>query len=248
MAINGTLKLDTSYYQNGLGTLTFTVPTTVSSLLTPVVNIPFSVQCQCTVPSTTATGAGSGTGVDQGLGATGGFPGSTAALQTLSNGQMGLGTSFPNVPANSAPGVNPTTMPETTPNLPPITAGNGARGLGFGGSENDNATGTGNGHGAGAGGTFGYGFGPAVGVQPPANVITPTTVAGEASGVTIVVKQNGSTIYTAPAFTPTQLSVQFKTTFLANANDSITVVFASSTQSDEQLQGVSAQVSVQQGS
>lgn len=239
---------------NGLGTLTFTVPSTGT----------YNVQCQTTVPQSQNTGFGAGTGADQGLGATGGFPGAGQVFQTTSHGQTGLGTSFPNTAATGTASTNPTTMAETTPNLPSVATGSGVTGLGFGGSENDGATGV-NGHGAGVGGgtlaEFDKGgggtgdgdVGQAFGAdtsghpQPLAFVTTPTTVAGLASGLSITVKDNGSTVYTAPTLGQFQSALQFKRDFQFTSGHTVTVVFASSTASDEQLAGITSTLCIGDG-
>ena len=99
MSTNGTLQLNQGYVQTGLGTLTFTVPTTLPSGGSTITttNVPFVVSCQVTVPAYTGSGFGSGTGADQGLGATGGSTTyaptyqTTGAQQGLGNGQLGLG-------------------------------------------------------------------------------------------------------------------------------------------------------------
>ena len=137
---NGILQLDKNYVQLGLGTLTFTVPATVSSLKVPVVAIPFSVRCSVTVPCEVAPDNGAGTGRDLGFGMLGGSKGAPIALElTLGDGQTGLGSSFPNVQANSAPGIDPTLLPETTPNLPSIAPGFGVTGLGSGQTIDDDS-------------------------------------------------------------------------------------------------------------
>ena len=225
----------------------------------------YSVLVSVTVPMSLATGAGAGSGADQGDGVTGGLAGANQALQTLSNGQTGLGQSFPNVPANSAPGIDPTTMPESTPNLPSVALGSGALGLGFGpGLTSDNASGNGSGHGNGAGGGdeagfaeggtsetggVGQGFGPLANnyPQPPLNVVVPTSQVGQASSLVITVLNGVTLLYTAPALTPTQRALQFKVPVVANAADVITVVFTSSSQNDKDLQAVKSLISIQQG-
>lgn len=68
------------------------------------------------------------------------------------------------------------------------------------------------------------------------------------SGLSVVVNQNGSPILTAPVLTPTQIAQQFKVSFNATAADAITVVLASTTAIDEQLNTVKASVSIGQGS
>lgn len=238
------LTLNQNYIQNGLGTLTFDVVTTGN----------YNISCQATVPAglQNGTGAGGGTGRDKGLGAKGGFPGVSSVLQTLGNGQTGLGQAFPNVPANAAPGGNPTTLPETTPNLPLVTLGNGQTGLGFGGTNTDGASGFASGYGAGAGGGgngfvdggeglgfggVGQGFGPHNGYQqPPPDVHKEQTAsAGLTSGLSIVVSKNGTPFFTTAALSPTQNALQFRVGFQAAASDVITVALASSNPADATL-------------
>lgn len=71
------------------------------------------------------------------------------------------------------------------------------------------------------------------------------------TGLSIVVKNNGSTLYTAPVITPTQSAIQFKFDFQATLNDSVTVVLASSqslpTDVDNQLNNLKTTVAVVQG-
>lgn len=67
------------------------------------------------------------------------------------------------------------------------------------------------------------------------------------SGLSIVVNQNGSPVYTAPTLTPTQSSIQFKTSFLAAAADVITVVLSSSTANDLLLESVKTNVAISLG-
>src|SRR5665213_3431464 len=101
------LILNQSQVSQGLTTYTFTVPADGI----------YNIKCQAQVNESLSTGAGAGSAVDQGDGATGGLAGASQALElTLGDGQTGLGQSFRNVPANSAPGIDPTTMAESTPN------------------------------------------------------------------------------------------------------------------------------------
>ncbi len=67
------------------------------------------------------------------------------------------------------------------------------------------------------------------------------------SGLSIVVNQNGSPIYTAPALTPTQSAIQFKVDISATAADVITLVLSSSNTNDTQLESVKTNVSIGQG-
>jgi hypothetical protein len=223
---NGTLLLGKNYIQTGLGTLTFTVPATVSSLLTPVVNIPFAVSCQLSIPAAAPTGAGSGSGSDQGLGALGGTQG------------IGQGTGL----------------------------GNGGTGLGFGGTPATTYIKSGSGHGAGAGGgvlgefslggggtgdgATGQGFGASASGynQPSVSVNTSSSGATITSGLSVVINLNGSPVYTAPVLGVAQRALQFTTPgILCNSTDTITVVFSSSTASDETLIALQANVNVTQG-
>ncbi len=202
------LILNQNYVQNGLGTLTYIVPTTAN----------YNVRVQATVPTGISTDQGAGSGRDLGLGVTGGFPGASVATEkTLGTGQTGLGTAFPNVPANSAPGVDPTTLAESTPNLPSVALGSGVLGLGFRGTN------------AGA----------------PANAASASSVV--TSGLVITVLDGATTLYTSPTITPTQGSFQFTYGFPATAADSITVVFTSSNANDKTLNAIVANVSIGQG-
>lgn len=227
MATNGTLQLTTNYAQVGLGTLTYTVPTTIPPNNIAVSNIPFTVQCQVTVPQAVQEGFGAGTGADQGLGVTGGFQG-------ISTNNTSLGS--------------------------------GGKGLGFGGSTTDGASGAGSGYGNGAGGgtlgefslggggagngAKGQGFGASSSGynQPSVNITSPTSYAAILSSLVIVVNKNGSPVYTAPVFAGTQSALEFKTSFLSNATDSITVVFSSSNTADTvPLNVIKANVSIMVG-
>jgi len=166
------LILNQNQVFNGLGTLTFTIPTTGQ----------YNVQCQITVPEAVPTGSGAG-----------------------SNKGLGSGT--------------------------------GGGGEGFTGGD------LGTGHGG-----VGQGFGASNGYQQPsAQGSNQSSGAAISSGVSVLVKNNGSTIYTAPAFAVAQSALQFKFGFAATAADSITVVIGSSTASDNNLSGVTSNVSVGQG-
>jgi hypothetical protein len=67
------------------------------------------------------------------------------------------------------------------------------------------------------------------------------------SGLSIVVNQNGSPIYTAPALTPTQSAIQFKVDINGVAADTITLVLSSSNANDALLESVKTNVSIGQG-
>lgn len=186
----------------------------------------YNVQCEARVNQSLATGFGAGSGADQGNGATGGVQG------------IGQGSN--------------------------LSLGNGGKGLGFGtASPSDGASGT-NGYGSGAGGGelsgfavggsgsaghTGQGFGATNSGynQPITNVTTPTTVAGAASALVILVKQNGTTVFTAPTFAPTQSAMQFKYDALFTAADVITVTLTSANASDKLLNSTQLTVSIGTG-
>ena len=67
------------------------------------------------------------------------------------------------------------------------------------------------------------------------------------SGLSVLVKQNGSTVFTAPALSPTQIAQQFKVSLNCALNDVISVVIASSTAIDLQLNNVKSTVTIGQG-
>lgn len=74
-----------------------------------------------------------------------------------------------------------------------------------------------------------------------------STTENPPSSLAIVVKKNGSTIYTAPTITPTQGALQFQFPFQATAADVITVVLSSSAAIDAQLNTVQTTVSIGSG-
>lgn len=67
------------------------------------------------------------------------------------------------------------------------------------------------------------------------------------TGVTVVVTQNGSTVFTAPVITPTQIAQQFNVTFMCAVNDAIAITVSSSTPVDLQLNTVKWSASFQRG-
>jgi hypothetical protein len=118
-----------------------------------------------------------------------------------------------------------------------LGSGAGGGGTGFTGGD------LGTGHGG-----VGQGFGTGNSYQqPPSYGSNQTSGSAVSTGLTIVVNDNGTPIFTAGTFTATQSAQQFKTGFLATAGHTITVVFASSTASDNKLSGVTSIVSINQG-
>jgi hypothetical protein len=73
-----------------------------------------------------------------------------------------------------------------------------------------------------------------------------TTVA-PSSGLRITVKQNGTTVYTAPTLSPTQTALQFQTDILCAVADVITVNLTSSTSVDEMLNTIQTTVQIMNG-
>lgn len=106
---------------------------------------------------------------------------------------------------------------------------------------------------AGGSGTSNGGMGQGFGAvpnnyqQPPAYGSNETMGDAVSSGVSILVKDNGSTIYTAPTLGVAESALQFNFGFQATAGHTITVVIASSTASDEGLNGVISNVSIGEG-
>ncbi len=101
--------------------------------------------------------------------------------------------------------------------------------------------------GAGYGGT-GLGFTKQVDYpQPSAQGSNETLGSAVSSGVSVLVKDNGSTIFTAPTIQFQQSAMQFKYGFQATAGHTITVVLASSTASDNGLNGVESIISIGEG-
>lgn len=119
-----------------------------------------------------------------------------------------------------------------------LGAGTGGGGEGFTGGD------LGTGHGG-----VGQGFGTTNGYQqPPSAASNQTTNPAAQSGLSILVKKNSSTIYTASTPAIVQSAQQFKYSFQATAADSITVVLASSTGTDNLLNApVTSNVSIGQG-
>ena len=67
------------------------------------------------------------------------------------------------------------------------------------------------------------------------------------SGVSVVVKQNSTTVYTAPTLSPTQIAQQFRYFQNYSAGDVISVILSSSTPIDLVANNVKATVAVGQG-
>ena len=156
----------------------------------------------------------------------------------------GLGTLTYVVPTTGAYNVQvQTTYPANAP-----TGSGAGSGQGLGSGTGGGAEGfTGGDLGAGHGGV-GQGFGASNGYQQPsAQGSNQTSGSAVTSGLSIVVNDNGSPIYTASTPALIQRAQQFKFSFLATSGHTITVVFASSTLSDEGLSGVNSNVSISQG-
>lgn len=186
------LILNQNQVFNGLGTLTFTVPTTGQ----------YNAQVQVTMPAGPAANSGV-TGNSPGIGA------NNPVGNTVLGGGSGAG----------------------------LGAGVGGGGTGF--VSGDRGTGQG-GVGQGFGATNNY-------QQPPSAGSNVTAKSATTSSLVVLVKNNGATIYTATTPALVQGALQFKTGFLATLGDSITVVLSSVASSDNQLSGVTSNVSISQG-
>jgi len=119
-----------------------------------------------------------------------------------------------------------------------LGAGTGGGGEGFTGGD------LGTGHGG-----VGQGFGAGNGYQQPPAAGSNQTTSGSAvtSGLSVVVNNNGSPIFTAPMLAVVQGSLQFKYSFQATAADSITVVLSSSTATDKALNAIVSTTTIGQG-
>jgi hypothetical protein len=100
-----------------------------------------------------------------------------------------------------------------------LALGNGAKGQGFGAVPNN------------------YN-------QPSPQGSNATSGPAVSSSLVILVKQNGSTVFTAPAISPTQSALQFNFDLLCALNDALQVVLSSSNPSDELLNSVQSTVSI----
>lgn len=97
-------------------------------------------------------------------------------------------------------------------------------------------------------GGVGQGFGTGNNYkQPPAAGSNESTFPAVSTGLSVLVKKNGVTLLTAPTFAAAQSAQQFKYSFQAAAADSITVVLASSTGSDNTLNAVKSIISIGEG-
>ncbi len=68
-----------------------------------------------------------------------------------------------------------------------------------------------------------------------------------ASSVSIVIRKNGSIVYTAPAITPSQSALQFKFDFLAATDDVMLVTLASAAAIDNAKNNIKSIISIGQG-
>lgn len=137
----------------------------------------------------------------------------------------------------------------TFPSAPPVDLDAAGSGTGAGSGPGGGGEGfTGGDLGLGHGGV-GQGFGVGNSYQQPPSYGSNSTAAPAAttSGLSIVVNKNGSPIYTSNTPALAQSALQFKTSFLANINDIITIVLSSSVSSDKQLSGVTSTTSIGQG-
>lgn len=121
-------------------------------------------------------------------------------------------------------------------------------GMGLGAGTGGGASGfTGGDLGTGYGGK-GLGFGTGNNYQQPPSAASNAVASDPVkSSLSIVVNKNGSPIYTSTAPVYGQNALQFKTSFLASASDEITVVLSSSASVDNQLSGITSNISIGSG-
>lgn len=195
-----TLILNQNQVFNGLGTLTYTVPTGTATQ-------GYNVQVQTTFPDADPVNA-NWSGNVAGAGANNG-----ALLYMGAGSAYGLGSGTGGGDQGFV---------------------NGDRGLG--------AVGTGK-------GGVGQGFGTANNYPQPISAGSDITVNSPlASSLSIVVNKNAVAQYTSTAPVNFQSALQFKTTLAGLvAGDVITVVLSSSASIDNQLSGITSNISISQG-
>lgn len=127
------------------------------------------------------------------------------------------------------------------------------------GSEAGSGKGLGSGTGGGGEGFVRGDFGPGYGgvgqgfgagnnyQQPSSQPSNQEAGPSVSSGLSIVINDNGSPIFTAPTIAFQQSAQQFKFGFQATAGHTITVVLASATASDNALNGLTSIVSIGEG-
>lgn len=157
---------------------------------------------------------------------------------------VGLGTLTFTVPTTSNYNVKfSATVPVADPQGDGGGSGTGL-GSGAGGGANgfsDGGQGTGN-------GGVGQGFGTGSGYpQPLASGSNQTAGTAVSSALSVLVKDNGSTIFTAPTLGASQGALEFSYSFQATAAHSITVVLASANASDATLNGVISTTAIGEG-
>lgn len=126
-------------------------------------------------------------------------------------------------------------------------AGSG-QGLGSGAGGGDKVGFSQGGSGPGFGGV-GQGFGPVPNNYNQPSLYGSNTTLGpaESSSLVITIKQNGTTVYTSPALTPTQSALQLKRDFLFTAGDAIEVDLTSSNPNDLLLNTMQSTLSIGNG-
>lgn len=118
-------------------------------------------------------------------------------------------------------------------------------GLGSGAGGGDAAGFSQGGLGLGKGGV-GQGFGPVANAygQPSPQGSNAFSSPAVSSSLVIVVKQNGSTKYTAPTLSPTQSALQFSVDLLCAASDAIEIDFTSANANDNLLNSIQATAAI----
>ena len=123
--------------------------------------------------------------------------------------------------------------------------GGSGQGLGSGAGGGDPAGFSQGGLGLGKGGV-GQGFGaqPNNYNQPSPQGSNATSGPAVSPSLSIVIRQNGSVVYTAPTISPTQSALQFNFDLLCAAADALTVTLSSSNPNDKLLNSVQSNVQI----
>ena len=162
---------------------------------------------------------------------------------------VGLNTYTYTVPSGAG-GIYNVKFQGTFPLTSPISSSNAGSGQGLGAGVGGGTLGGFALGGGGAGdGAVGQGFGADTSgyQQPPAAASNVTNTAAVNSGASVLVKQNGGTVYTAPALVGNDTTLEFRYSQLFAAADVITIVVASSAAIDTPLNVIKTTCSIGQG-
>lgn len=162
---------------------------------------------------------------------------------------VGLNTYTYTVPTGGAALYN-VQFQGTFPRISQTSSGAAGSGVGLGAGRGGGTLGGFALGGGGAGdGAVGQGFGvDASGYQqPPAAASNASTTAAVNSSATVLVKNNGSTVYTAPTLLGNEITMKFRFPILLADADVVTVVVASSAAIDTPANVIQTTCSIGQG-